>query len=64
MMWENNLITVIGAAMGILPGIALTQAVLSSVHSENNVFIAHVTFQTLAMSKALTSACSVCSFSG
>ena len=54
MMWENNLITVIGAAMGVLPGIALTQAVLSSVHSENNVFIAHVTFQTLAMASVLT----------
>ena len=38
----NNLITLIGAALGIVPGVLLTQAVLMSVHSENNVFAANV----------------------
>ena len=42
MMRENNLITLIGAALGIVPGVLLTQAVLMSVHSENNVFAANV----------------------
>jgi len=54
MMWENNLVTVIGAGLGVWPGILLTQAVLSSVHSENNVFIAHVSLQTVLIASAIT----------
>ncbi|MDD3212322.1 MAG: ABC transporter permease [Eubacteriales bacterium] len=54
MMRENNLITLLGAALGIFPGIWLTQAVLSAVHSENNVFTASVTPYTLAVATVIT----------
>ena len=54
MMWENNLVTLLGTGLGVWPGILLTQAVLSSVHSENNVFIAHVSPQTMLVASAIT----------
>lgn len=54
MMRENNLITAVGAALGIGPGIWLTQVVLTSVRAENNVFIAHVSPATIAFATAIT----------
>ena len=54
MMRENNLITAVGAALGIGPGIWLTQVVLTSVRAENNVFIAHVSLETIALATAIT----------
>ena len=54
MMWENNVVTVIGAGVGIWPGILLTQVVLSSIRSENNVFIAQVTLPSLLLATLIT----------
>ena len=54
MMWENAIVTLIGTALGIVPGILLTQAVLDSIHSENNVFFAHVSPLTVLLASAIT----------
>ena len=59
MMWENNAVTLLGAALGVWPGILLTQAVLNAVHSENNVFVAHVTPLAIALASLITCAFSV-----
>lgn len=54
MMWENNVVTLIGAGIGVWPGILLTQVVLSSIRSENNVFIAQVTLTSLLLATLIT----------
>ena len=43
-----------GRGAGVWPGILLTQVVLSSVRSENNVFLAHVSLQTIVIASAIT----------
>lgn len=54
MMWENNLVTVLGAGLGVWPGILLTQVVLGVVRSENNVFYAYVTPVTVLLATGIT----------
>ena len=54
MMNENNLITVVGAALGIAPGIWLTQIVLDSINAQNNVFVAHVSLQSVLLASLIT----------
>ena len=54
MMWENNIVTVIGTALGIVPGILLTQVVLMTVHSENNVFVAQVSPLSILTASLIT----------
>ena len=59
MMWENNIVTLIGAGLGIVPGILLTRVVLDAIGSESTVFIANVTFVTILTATAITSVFSV-----
>jgi len=59
MMWENNIVTLIGAGLGIAPGILLTHVVLVAVQSENNVFVPYVSLQTIALATAITAVFSV-----
>jgi putative ABC transport system permease protein len=54
MMWENNIVTVIGAALGIGPGLLLTQLVLMTVRSENNVFVAQVSPLSILYASLIT----------
>ncbi len=54
MMWENNIVTVIGAALGIGPGLLLTQMVLMTVRSENNVFVAQVSPLSILYASLIT----------
>ncbi len=54
MMREKNLVTFLGAGLGVCPGIWLTQAVLGAVHSDNNIFVAHVTLQTILVATSIT----------
>jgi putative ABC transport system permease protein len=54
MMRENNIVTVIGAALGIWPGVLLTQAVLMTVRSENNVFVAQVSPLSMLVATLIT----------
>ncbi|MCE5342262.1 MAG: FtsX-like permease family protein [Eubacteriales bacterium] len=54
MMRENNLITLLGAGLGVVPGIWLTQAVLIALHSENNVFVEHVSLNTMLLATVIT----------
>ncbi len=54
MMRENNLITGLGALLGILPGFALTQAVFQALHTDNNIFSAHVTLYTVVVATVIT----------
>ncbi len=54
MMWENNIVTLVGTALGIGPGVLLTQAVLLAVHSENNVFVAQVSPLSILVASLIT----------
>lgn len=54
MMWENNLITLIGAALGIGPGVLLTQAVLATVQTENYRFMADIPFTSILFATVIT----------
>ncbi len=54
MVRENNLVTLLGALLGIFPGIWLVAAVLSAVHSDQNVLIASVAWQTIVLSTVIT----------
>jgi len=54
MMWENDLITIMGAALGVYPGIWLTQAVFNAVHSEYYIFVAHVSISSIALASLIT----------
>jgi len=54
MMQENNLITLFGAGLGVLPGYWLTQVVLDTVRSENNTFTAYITPQTFLLATLIT----------
>jgi putative ABC transport system permease protein len=54
MMRENNLITLLGAALGVYPGLLLTQVVLATVHSESQTFVAGVTLQTVLVATLIT----------
>ena len=54
MMRENNLITLAGAALGLYPGLWLTQAVLRSLRSESNTFTAFITPKTFLLATLIT----------
>ena len=54
MMWENNLVTLLGAGLGVWPGMLLTQVVLGVIRSENNVFYACVTPVTVLLATGIT----------
>jgi putative ABC transport system permease protein len=54
MMRENNLITLLGAALGVYPGLLLTQVVLATVHSESQTFVAGVTLHTVLLATLIT----------
>ena len=59
MMWENNIVTLFGAGLGIVPGILLTRVVLDAVGSESTVFVSNVTALTILTATAITGVFSI-----
>ena len=59
MMRENDLLTIGGAALGIVPGFLLTKAVLSTVASETMVWAAHIAPLSVVLATVITCAFSI-----
>ena len=60
MMRETGVVSMLGAALGIYPGILLTQAVLSAINSESMVYTAHVAPVSILVASLITLAFSLC----
>lgn len=60
MMRETWLIALLGMALGIYPGLLLTQAVMGTVQSETMVYTAHVAPMSIILSGLITLAFSLC----
>lgn len=54
MLHENDLTAVLGVALGVWPGILLTQVVLKSCETEASAFVACVSVQSIAIASAIT----------
>lgn len=60
MMRETWAVSLLGTALGVYPGILLTQAVLSAINSENMVYTAHVAPMSILVASLITLAFSLC----
>ena len=58
-MRENDIVTVIGALLGVVPGILLTGVVLSTVNLETMVWTARVAPKSMVLATLITCAFSV-----
>ena len=60
MMRETWAVSLLGTALGVYPGILLTQAVLSAINSENMVYTAHVAPMSILVASLITLSFSLC----